>query len=62
MPMTLWKPVLAVALAVVVTACSPTAPLPGGEVGFAAPVASRADRTPGTLTELDIVRAVQSSL
>ena len=56
--MTLWKPALGLAVALGLTACAP-APAPRGDGGF---VASRAARTPGTLTEIDIVRAVQSSL
>lgn len=58
--MTLWKPSLVLALAL--AACAPVTPAPRGAGATAAPVASRAARTPGTLTEIDIVRAVQSSL
>ena len=57
--MTLWKPALGLALGIALTACAPFAPLPAGD--GAAP-AGRAARTPGTLTEIDIVRAVQASL
>ena len=57
--MTLWKPALGLAMALAMTACAPAAPAPRGDGGF---VASRAARTPGTLTEIDIVRAVQASL
>ena len=60
--MTLWKPALGLGLAFALTACdAPTMTAPGA-YGAGAPVASRAARTPGTLSEVDIVRAVMSSL
>jgi hypothetical protein len=58
MSMTLWKPALGLALALALTACAPAETALQGD----AAAASRAARSPGTLTEIDIVRAVQSSL
>ncbi len=60
--MTTWKPVLGLTLGLALSACVSTAPDTGGAGASAAPVTSRAARTPGILTEIDIVRAVQASL
>ena len=57
--MSFTKPALGLAVALALSAC---APVPQGAGASAAPVTSRAARTPGMLTEIDIVRAVQSSL
>ena len=62
--MTLWKTAIALGLAFALTACDAptTLPAPGGYSASSTPVASRAARTPGTRSEVDIVRAVMSSL
>ena len=60
--MTLWKTALGLGLAFALTGCDATTIPAGGYGASATPVASRAARTPGTLTEVDIVRAVMSSL
>ena len=61
--MTLWKTAIGLGLGFALTACdAPTVPAPGGYGASSGPAASRAARTPGTLSEIDIVRAVQASL
>ena len=60
--MSFTKPALGLAVALALSACAPMLPVPQGAGASAAPVTSRAARTPGILTEIDIVRAVQSSL
>jgi hypothetical protein len=60
--MTLLKPALILALLAGLAACSPATIAPYGDGAAPGPGASRAARTPGELTELDIIRVVQSSL
>ncbi len=60
--MTPWKPLLGLCVALALTGCATTAPSALGDGAYGATVVSRMARTPGVLSEIDVVRAVQSSL
>ena len=57
--MSLLKPALCFAVVLGLGGCATTVPL---DLGEGASVTSRSARMPGVLSEIDIVRAVQSSL